>query len=87
MPGREHSEEPGRRLLRDREVAAALNISVRLVWKLTASGVLPEPMRLGRATRWRAEDIDRLLARTLGQDRSTDSVPLHIPPCPEGDKP
>ncbi len=40
------------------EVARALNISSRHVWKLRAAGRFPEPIRLGRAVRWRAEDVE-----------------------------
>jgi excisionase family DNA binding protein len=44
-------------LLTVREVAAALRISSRQVWKLLSSGRLPAPVRLSRSVRWRASDI------------------------------
>ena len=39
-------------------VAKRLAISQRQVWNLLSSGRMPEPIRLGRSVRWRAEDID-----------------------------
>ncbi len=50
-----------RALLRDRDVAELCSISVRLVWKLSQTRNLPEPIRLGRCTRWRESDIRRWL--------------------------
>ena len=44
-------------LLNAREVAKRLRISIRTVWRWTAAGILPSPFRLGRITRWRAQDI------------------------------
>ena len=56
------------RLLRDREVAQLLGLSVRQVWKLTASGELPEPVKLGRSTRWRERDLrDRIFGEEAAQ--------------------
>jgi predicted DNA-binding transcriptional regulator AlpA len=39
------------------EVAAALRLSVRAVWRDLASGRIPSPLKIGRATRWRAAEI------------------------------
>jgi excisionase family DNA binding protein len=39
------------------EVAELLGISRRHVWKLLASGRLPEPIRLGRSVRWLRDDL------------------------------
>jgi predicted DNA-binding transcriptional regulator AlpA len=45
-------------LLTAREVACWLAVSPRTVWRWTARGILPAPIRLTRrATRWRAGDI------------------------------
>ncbi len=44
-------------LLTVRDVAARLKISPRQVFKLRASGQLPEAVRLARSVRWRAEDL------------------------------
>lgn len=45
-------------LLAVRDVAALLRISGRQVLKLRASGRIPVPLKLGRSTRWRAEEIE-----------------------------
>lgn len=44
-------------LLTAQDVAAALQLSPRQVWRMAASGTIPPPIRLGRATRWRAADV------------------------------
>jgi predicted DNA-binding transcriptional regulator AlpA len=49
-------------LLTAREVACCLSVSPRTVWRWTAQGILPAPVRPSRrATRWRACDIRRFL--------------------------
>ena len=40
------------KLLRRREVAKMLGVSERTVLRLTESGVLPTPVRIGRSVRW-----------------------------------
>lgn len=44
-------------LLTVKDVAAALKVSTRQIWKMLSSGKLVEPVRLGRSVRWRAGDI------------------------------
>jgi len=44
------------------EVAEALGISRAHVWKLTSTGRLPRPVRLGRAVRWPRKDLEQWLA-------------------------
>ena len=39
------------------EVAEMLNVSVRHVLALNASGRLPRPVRLGRSVRWLADEL------------------------------
>ena len=46
------------KLLDVREVAEILGIAVRSVWRLSATGELPPPVRIGaRIVRWRLTDI------------------------------
>ena len=48
------------------EVANLLGIHVRTVWRLTATGELPPPVRLGKAgriVRWRLTDLVAFLER------------------------
>ncbi len=40
-----------------KELAELLNVSLRQVWRLTASGRLPKPMRIGGSVRWSREEI------------------------------
>ena len=54
------------RLLRAGEVADLLGLSLRSVWKLTADGQLPCPLKIGGATRWRASDIRQLMSGSGG---------------------
>ncbi len=49
-------------LLKDSDVAERLAVSRRQVWKLRASGRLPEPIRMGGNVRWRESDIDQWVA-------------------------
>lgn len=45
-------------LLTVKDVAAALKVSPRQVFKLRACARLPEAVRVARSVRWRASDID-----------------------------
>ena len=58
-------------LLRDRDVAATLKISVRYVWQLVTNGQLPKPVRLGNCTRWRRSDIDEFVRRAADEPGTT----------------
>ncbi|MGD2109738.1 MAG: helix-turn-helix domain-containing protein [Phycisphaerae bacterium] len=44
-------------LLSVKDVAAALSVSQRSIWKLASTGRICAPVRLGRSVRWRADDI------------------------------
>ena len=48
-------------LLRDVGVWQLLAISRSLFWNLHKRGVIPPPIRLGKAVRWRRADIERLI--------------------------
>jgi len=48
------------RLLDTKEVADALRVSRVTVWRLMQSGEL-RPVRIGRAVRFRPQDVDRVL--------------------------
>ena len=39
------------------QVAELLSIGVRTVWRLTSSGELPRPVKIGGATRWRRAEL------------------------------
>ena len=46
-------------LMKVTEVAEALRLSVRQVWKMASAGRLPAPLKVGgsRSVRWRASDL------------------------------
>ncbi len=39
------------------DLAAALRLSRRAIWRDLASGRIPAPLKIGRATRWRGAEI------------------------------
>ncbi len=51
----------GDRLLRVKEAAEMLAVSVREYYRLTAGGQLPAPVKIGRATRIPLSDIQRYI--------------------------
>ena len=55
------ASESERLALAATEVAELLGISARHVWKLHASGQLPQPVRLGRSVRWNRVELVRWL--------------------------
>ena len=46
-------------LLTTRQVADLLNCGERTVWRWSRSGVMPHPVRIGGAVRFRREEIER----------------------------
>jgi excisionase family DNA binding protein len=44
-------------LIDAREVASQLGLSERSVWRFARTGRIPRPMVLGRARRWRSEEV------------------------------
>ena len=64
---------PAKELLTAREVAARIRVSIRTVWRWTAAGALPPPVRTGgngRIVRWKADDIDQFIEDLpVGQTR------------------
>lgn len=49
-------------LLTDHDVARKLGVSRSFVHKMRSQGKLPEPVRLGRCLRWRADEIAAWIA-------------------------
>lgn len=52
---------PEERLLPLKEVAIRLALSQRAIYRLIANGDLPRPVKLGRATRLYASDVNNYL--------------------------
>ena len=52
-------------------VAILLGASVRTVWRLVATKVLPKPVRVGASTRWIESDVEEF-QRKLKERRERD---------------
>ena len=59
-PDKKRSDE--RLLLNASEVAQLLNVSRSTIYALRSSGCIPLPVRLGRAVRWRADELREWVA-------------------------
>lgn len=59
-----HPINPGLRLLSVRQVAEYFGVSVATIWRWTASGSIPAPIKIGGSTRWRCSDIEAVLNDT-----------------------
>ena len=60
---------PTRLLLSVKQVAQALGIGERTVWRLSATGELPDAIRIGRLRRWRRSTLEAWLARAEREAR------------------
>lgn len=49
------------KLIRDTDVAAMLACSRSTVWRRVADGTLPGPLKFGRISRWRTEDVTQAI--------------------------
>lgn len=61
-------------LLTVREVARLIKLSSRQVYKLSAMGSLPRPVKLGRSTRWREVDIATFVANGCRMDAAAEGA-------------
>lgn len=50
--------DTSREYMMAKDVAAHLTISPATVWRRTKDGTLPQPIRIGSATRWRRAEIE-----------------------------
>ena len=44
-------------LITAEELAKLMQVSERTLWRLLSSGKLPKPVRIGRNTRWRVDQV------------------------------
>jgi len=56
-------DRPDQLLWTVKQVAQALGIGERTVWKFSAIGEIPAPIRIGRSKRWDRTAIEDWLAR------------------------
>ena len=58
------------RLVSDREAARLLGVSRSSWWRRVADGTMPPPLKIGGATRWRADEIEAAIERlAAGRER------------------
>ena len=53
--------EPADTLLRDKEVAAQLRVSIPTVWRRVKDGTIPRPLKIGSLSRWQQSDISAVI--------------------------
>ena len=72
------SERPIEALLIPDSVAAALSGVSRATWhRLRAAGKLPPAVQLGRAVRWRREEIERWISAGCPDARTWSAMPAN----------
>lgn len=49
------------KLISDLEAADLLSCSRSTVWRWAETGVLPKPLRIGGASRWRLSDLEAVI--------------------------
>jgi excisionase family DNA binding protein len=49
-------------LLSQTELARLLDLSIRTISRMNASGKIPKPVRVGRSVRWRRKEIEEWIA-------------------------
>ena len=52
-----------------KDLAAALKLGTRTIWRMVSTGTLPEPIRFGRLARWRRTTIEAWLAEREGSQQ------------------
>lgn len=57
-------------LLSDREVATQLDCGRSTVWRWSADGVLPQPIKIGGISRWRQSWISKVIADAEAASRA-----------------
>lgn len=54
---------PGVRLLRNRDVRELIGCSSSTVARWVNEGILPPPVQIGHASRWKSSDIDECISK------------------------
>ncbi len=57
-------------LLKDREGAAMLGVSVPTFWRRVADGTIPKPIKLGALSRWPQSEIQAVIERAKAARQS-----------------
>jgi predicted DNA-binding transcriptional regulator AlpA len=56
------------RLINAEELARMMDISERTLWRLLSGGKVPQPVRIGRNTRWRLAEVAAWIERGCPAD-------------------
>lgn len=56
-------------LLKDKEVAGILSMSVPTVWRRVADGTIPKPVKIGALSRWPRSEILAVIESAKAQRR------------------
>ncbi len=59
------------RMMSVADIAYRLNCSARTVWRLRDRGLMPQPIKLGKLIRWKAETIERWIAEDCPVPQAT----------------
>jgi len=51
------STDTAPQLIRAEDVARMMGVSERTLWRLLSAGKVPQPVRIGRSTRWRLAEV------------------------------
>ena len=57
------STDAAPKLITAEELAKLMQVSERTLWRLLSGHKLPEPVRIGRNTRWRLEEVTEWIER------------------------
>jgi|OM-RGC.v1.034553319 Predicted transcriptional regulator len=61
------SADNGALLLADHDAAAFVGISRTTFWRRVKDGTFPQPVRIGRATRWRRDELVAAVERATAE--------------------
>ncbi len=62
------STDAAPKLINAEELARLMNISERTLWRLLSGRKLPQPVRIGRNTRWRLAEVEEWIERGCPHD-------------------
>ena len=62
------------KLLSDRELSHLLSVSRSTLWRWTSQGILPKPLKIGGASRWRGDEIEVFIDRQSDRRLPSDDL-------------
>ena len=58
-------------LMSDRDAATALGCSRSTLWRWSADGTVPKPLKIGGMTRWKKSDLESVIAKAEAARNAT----------------